>query len=300
MKVILITFIFLLQLCTYSNAQTNFWDGSNAYFGLKKPGEKPEVFAKGLLADSGIVLGRVGFSNDGKEFYYTYARHWFDSRGSGTKQKVFNGKQWKKPTILFKDLANPALSADGTEMFLGGNNSEVWEAHRTNDGWSTPVVVHNKIYGLYNFQPTNSGVYYAGSNANAGSKKDYGTYDFCKFTILNGDTVVESLEAPVNTKGFDGDLFVAPDESFMIISANETPTYECELFISFRKPDLTWTNPKSLGAAINNGAAHRFGQYVTPDKKYLIYTKGTSEKDCNFYWLRFDKMLEKLRKEAFQ
>ena len=86
----------------------------------------------------------------------------------------------------------------------------------------------------------------------------------------------------------------------MIISANETPTYECELFISFRKPDLTWTSPRSLGADINRGAAHRFGQYVTPDKKYLIYTKGTSEKDCNFYWLRFDKLLEKLRKEAFQ
>ncbi|CAN5586743.1 hypothetical protein BH11BAC5_BH11BAC5_15540 [soil metagenome] len=300
MKGFLNAVIFLLLFCIQSSAQTNFWDSPNAYFGLKKPGEKPEVFAKGLLADSGIVLGRVGFSSDGKEFYYTYARHWFDSRGSGTKQKIFNGKQWKKPTVLFKDLANPALSSDGKKMFLGGNSSEVWEAHRTNDGWSKPVVVHNKIYGLYNFQPVNSGVYYAGSNANAGSKKDYSTYDFCKFSILNGDTLVESLGTPLNTNGFDGDLFIAPDESFMIISANETPTYECELFISFRKPDLTWTNPQSLGADINSGAAHRFGQYVTPDKKYLVYTKGTSEKDCNFYWLRFDKLLTKLRQKAFQ
>jgi len=295
MKLNLLAAISVCLFCNCCNAQTNFWDSPNACLGLKKPGETPEIFAKGLLADSGIVLGRVAFSNDGKEFYYTYARHWFDSRGSGTKQKTFDGKQWKKPTILFKDLANPALSPDGKQMFLGGTNSEVWEARRTNDGWTVPVIVYNKIYGLYNFQPTNSGVCYAGSNANAGNKKDYSTYDFCKFTILNGDTLVESLGAPLNTNGFDGDLFVAPDESFMIISANETPTYECELFISFRKPDLTWTNPRSLGAVINNGAAHRFGQYVTPDKKYLIYTKGTSEKDCSIYWVRFDTLLVKLK-----
>jgi hypothetical protein len=97
--------------------------------------------------------------------------------------------------------------------------------------------------------------------------------------------------------GFDGDLYISPDESFIILSANETPTFECELWISFRKADKTWSNPKSLGSAINDGLAHRFGQYVTPDKKYLIYTKGTSEKDCHFYWVRFDRLLEKLRKE---
>jgi hypothetical protein len=86
--------------------------------------------------------------------------------------------------------------------------------------------------------------------------------------------------------------WVAPDESYIIISAKETPTYECELWISFRQPNKTWSNPESLGPMINKGSAHRFGQYVSPDGKYLFYTKGTSEQDCNYYWVRFDRLLK--------
>ena len=38
------------------------------------------------------------------------------------------------------------------------------------------------------------------------------------------------------------------------------------------------------------------GQFkVSPDGKYLFFTKGTSEKDCNFYWVRFDTLLKKLK-----
>jgi len=74
----------------------------------------------------------------------------------------------------------------------------------------------------------------------------------------------------------------------MIVSAKETKTYESQLYISFRRPNLTWTTPVSLGPKINGGLAHRWGQYVTPDV-------GTSEKDCAVYWVRFDGLLRSLR-----
>jgi|ERR1022692_138294 hypothetical protein len=91
------------------------------------------------------------------------------------------------------------------------------------------------------------------------------------------------------------DFFIARDESYMIVSANETKDFECELYISFRKADKTWTIPVSLGPLINDGVAHRWGEYVTPDNKYLFYSRGTSEKDCAIYWVRFDRLLETLR-----
>jgi hypothetical protein len=34
---------------------------------------------------------------------------------------------------------------------------------------------------------------------------------------------------------------------------------------------------------------------VRPDGKYLFYSRGTSAKDCALYWVRFDKLLKKLR-----
>jgi len=297
-KLFLLSLIFLFCLSAKLSAQTNFWNSPDAYFGQISPTDTPKIFAPKILADSGIVLGTVAFSKNGKEFYYTYARSWFDRKGSGVKQIIYNGKKWNKPKVLFEDLSNPSLSTNENKLFLGGTGSKVWQSERINNKWNTPVVVHNKSYGLYNFQPTNSGVFYAGSNANKGNKNDYSTYDFCTLTISKTDTVIQSLGNPLNTEGFDGDFYIAPDESYIIISAKETPTYESELYISFRKADKTWTNPKSLGPAINDGLAHRFGQYVTPDKKYLIYTKGTSEKDCNLYWVRFDQLLEKLKPKS--
>ena len=152
-----------------------------------------------------------------------------------------------------------------------------------------------KPYGLYNFQATNSGIFYTGSNGKQGIKSDWSTYDFCKLAIKGKDTAISSLGNAINTTGFDGDFFIAPDESYIIISAKETLTYESELWISFRKKDKGWTAPKSLGKKINNGNAHRFGQYVTPDGKYLFYTKGTSEADCAIYWVRFDELFKKLK-----
>ena len=112
------------------------------------------------------------------------------------------------------------------------------------------------------------------------------------------DTVVRSLGTPVNTPAFDGDFFVARDESYMIISAKETKDFECELWISFRRPDKSWTSPVSLGPLINDGVAHRWGEYVSPDGKYLFYSRGTSPKDCHVYWVRFDRLLRKLRAQS--
>jgi hypothetical protein len=135
-----------------------------------------------------------------------------------------------------------------------------------------------------------------GSNGNQGSKSDWSTYDFCKMTITGKDTTISSLGTAINTPAFDGDFFIAPDESYIIISARETPTYESELWISFRQADRSWSSPCSLGPKINDGLAHRFGQYVSPDGKYLFYTRGTSEQDCNIYWVRFDTLLNDLKK----
>lgn len=276
-------------------AQQKLWGTKNAYLGQQPPGDEPEIFGQGLLKDSGIVLGKVSFSKDGNAFYYSYARHWFDSEGSGTKEIRFDGKKWQKPIAIAPNLTNPALSPDEQNMYLGAPNGQVWLMKRYEAGWSTPMLWMEKPYGLYNFQQANSGTFYTGSNGTQGSKKDWSTYDFCNLNIHHHDTIITSLGPVINTPGFDGDFFIAPDESYIIISAKETPDYQSELWISFRKKDGSWSAPVSLGDKINNGPAHRFGQYVTPDGKYLIYTKGTSETDCNLYWVRFDTLLKKLR-----
>lgn len=178
--------------------------------------------------------------------------------------------------------------------------TNLWSESRlgadSRDVWSAPAQIYDKGFGVYDYMPTLSGAAYIGSEPSEEDKKNGVTYSFSVLkTGSDGKVSVTSLGQPINEPGFNGDLYVAPDESYMIVSAKETKTYESELWISFHKHDGTWTAPVSLGPKINDGLAHRWGQYVSPDGKYLFYSHGTSEKDCMIYWVRWDKLLASLR-----
>jgi hypothetical protein len=298
-KIILFTTIALLILLNISFAQNPFWKSQEAYLGQKPPGDTPVVFAPGKLTDTGYWAGsRVVFTNDGKQFIYGTNTTWFDGKNQKLEYFKFDGKTWKGPLFLFDFFSNPVFSVDGKTLYLSGNDGAIYQTRFTDAGWATPIKFLKRSYSLYNFMPTKSGHYYVGSSGTWDPSGDYRNWKFSVLTGIGSDTSIQSLGEPLNSPGFNGDFFIAPDESYMIISTKETPTFECELYISFRKPDLLWTKPISMGALINDGVAHRWGANVSPDHEYLFYTKGTSEKDCKIYWVRFDNLLKKLRSES--
>jgi hypothetical protein len=68
-------------------AQRSFLDTSDAYLGQAPPSDNRGSFAPGPLAESGtFVMGRVAFSHDGKEFYYTQNDSW--ESGKHTRLKM--------------------------------------------------------------------------------------------------------------------------------------------------------------------------------------------------------------------
>ncbi|HEY2725658.1 MAG TPA: hypothetical protein VGI61_00680, partial [Parafilimonas sp.] len=274
-----------------TKAQTNFWNSSHAYLDQTSPSDTPKLFAPNMLIaanDTGFALDRIAFSKDGKEFYYCYNTSWFNIKNLKIKYFKFEDDTWKGPCVLNEKFQTPTFSVDGNSLYFPGGDSlsaVVWQSKKTDDGWSKPSVSLRTNYSVYNYMPTNSGNMYVGTNGTWGNRKDYSTYDIGVINIAGHDTTLTNLGKPINTDSvFDGDFFIAKDESYIIISTKETKDFECELYISFHKPDKTWTTPISLGPLINDGAAHRFGEYVTPDNKYLFYTRATSEKDCAIYW----------------
>lgn len=194
-------------------------------------------------------------------------------------------------------MGQTSISPDGQSLYFASDQSAgtVYRSNRTGTGWRAPVPYIDRNYVIYDFMQTRSGIKYAASNGTWGSPSDANAWRFSVMPASDADTSIQSLGTPLNSEGFNGDFFIAPDESYMIISTNETKHFECELYISFRKADKTWTKPQSLGPLINDGLAHRYGQYVSPDGKYLFYTRGESEKDCAIYWVRFDRLLKKLK-----
>jgi len=297
LKRLAITLIGVISCCQLLSAQKSFWDSPVAYLGQPRPSGTPAVFAPGLPAEKGtFIMGRVAFSQDGKEFYFTQNDSWESGAHAKLEMIRYADKQWGKPVVIAEQKLSPTLSMDGQTLYMRKPDMKsVWQAHRTAGGWSEPAAFLEKPFGVYDFMPTLSGNAYVGSDPDADDVKNGITNSFSVMTMLNGDVKVKSLGRPINEPGFNGDLYVAPDESYMIVSAKETQTYKSELYISFRKPDLTWSVPVSLGPNINDGLAHRWGQYVSPDGKYLFYSHGTSEKDCAIYWVRFDKLLKSLR-----
>ena len=287
---------------TLLQAQENLWDSPDAYLGQRPPSDTPKEFAPGQLADKGsFVMGRVAFSRDGKEFYFTQNDSWKSGEHSKVRVMRYADHRWSKPEVLAEQFMSPTLSLDGNTLYIRkGGMRNVWQSKRNASNWSEPAPLLVGAFGVYDFMPTASGKFYAGSEPDAEDVKNGITFAFSVITTSNGKPVVQSLGRPVNEPGFNGDLYIAPDESYIIVSAHETKDFESELFMSFRKPDLTWTAPVSLGPRINNGLAHRWGQYVTPDGKYLFYSWGTSEKDCGIYWVRFDTLLSKLKSETLR
>jgi hypothetical protein len=300
-KKILSTGIVWLTIISHSLAQPSIWNEPDAYLAQKPPGDTPVVFAPGRLADSGYWVGsRVAFSNDGKLFIYGTNTTWFDGKNQKLKYFQFDGKTWKGPVMVFEHFASPTYSPDGVTLFISGIDGAVYQTHFTGADWVKPQKFLSRSYTLYNFMPTKSGHYYVGSNGTWGNRQDYSSWKFSLLAGAGSDASIQNLGAPLNSLGFNGDFYIAPDESYMIISAKESPTFESELYISFRKPNNQWTVPLSLGPLINDGVAHRWGAYISPDNKYLFYTKGTSEKDCTIYWVRFDRLLTRLQQQAFR
>jgi hypothetical protein len=287
----------LVYVAPPMHAQKRFWNTPDAYLGQAPPSDTPKAFAPGLLADGGtFIMGRVTFSHDGKEFYYTQNDSWESAQNAKMKMIRYADHHWGKLVILNEHFISPTLSIDGSLLYVRqGNMHNVWQSRRTGDTWSAPTLLLDKSFGLYDFMPTASGNLYVAGNPDPDDVKRGSTYVYSLLTIANGEATIRSLGRPLNGPGFNGDFFIAPDESYMIVSTNETPTFESELYISFRNADKTWTKPVSLGTKINDGLAHRWGQYVTPDGKFLFYSHGTSEKDCAIYWVRFDRLLASLR-----
>lgn len=304
MKKILLYFsASLLVYNTGLFAQISFWDSKDAYLGETPPGDTPRIFAPGKLADTPYYSNdRLVFSPDGKEIYYGVNTKWYDGTNQKLKYFKYEDGKWNGPFTLMEHYNTQIFSMDGKTMYLmgGPDPNNLNYSRRTDNGWAPPRNwgSHNTI--LYDFTPTISGQIYGATSNFTGEPKRPGNFDVCTMTISGKDTIVKTLGVPVNAPGWNGDFFIAPDESYLIISAKESKDYECELYISYRKPNRSWTNPKSLGQLINGDVSHRWGVTVTPDNLYMFYTYGETEKLTAIYWVRFDKLLEKLKHTNFE
>jgi len=288
-------------LCVFiCNAQQNdFPVLKGPYLGQKPPGMTPEVFAPNILNTLKMGAFCSVFSPDGNEFYFVYYERENETIGGMAWMKRVNNV-WSRPEMLHFNSSvtdnDMCMSSDGKKLIfrswralLDGNkpkdHSYLWFVERTEDGWShaKPLYCGNvPVRTGYPSLATNGTLYFAYRNVEV-----FGIY---RSKLTNGAYgTPEHVFTAVDSTDTEGDMFVAPDESYLIISCWDHPdnigSGQGDLYITFKKDDGTWTEDINMGELINTQYGENCPQ-VSPDDKYFFFNRYNPDaKEGNIYWV---------------
>ena len=275
--------------------RVDFPELKGPYLGQKPPGLIPEIFAPGIASTDKTELNSV-FSPDGNEFYFTVERQ--DTLVIMCMKK--ENDIWKKPEVApFSGKYNDgdmSISHDGFRFFFcskrpfpGSNTPQanwfIWFMVRLKEGWNEPQLLdHSVNSGINHLYPTTTykGTLYFQTRRDG----NIGKSDVYRSRFINGSyTTPENLGSAINSKYSEGDILIAPDESFIIVTCFERPENlgKGDLYIGFLKTDGSWTELRNMGKKINTEHLE-FCPMLSPDGKYLFFSSdraGTSD----LYWV---------------
>ena len=247
--------------------------------------KEAELFGPGIFS-TGLNERDMAISPDGKEYYYTIIAP-RNAYSVILVRKLVNGKWSEAAVAPFSGVSpdlEPAFSPDGKKLFfvssrpLTGDGPDkdfnIWFIERTTEGWSKPKQVGNNINtegDEYYPSVTSDGTLYFTANYDNNTVKD----EIFKSKLVNGEyQKPENLGEPINSKGYEFNAYIDPDEKFLIYTCygREDDMGHGDLYISYRKENGEWQQPKNLGAAINSASGLDYCPYISPDKKYFYFT----------------------------
>ncbi len=263
------------------------------YIDKNKPDLSPKIFAPNFISnDSTFEFGSV-FNEKGDEFFFA-----IDSSGiSSIMYTQLTSGGWEKPfQIIAKkgySYNDPFLSNDEQRLYYISDQPtneqdsirdyNIWYSERNKKSWSNPINIGDKINSVgnefYISFAKNGSMYFASNKENQPDRNH--DLDIYKSQFVN-----QSFQTPIkisdsiNTKRYEADVFVAPDESYLIFCSFKKSGFgEGDLYISFKNKDGNWSKAKNMGNEINS-EKHELCPFVTKDGKFLFYTSGG-----DIYWV---------------
>jgi hypothetical protein len=274
------------------------------YFGQKKPGLSPEIFAPGIISTFDGYEFAGTFSADGKEFFYTYRKP--GVQGNCLKYTKREGGVWMAPEsapFSFNCFEfEPHISPDGNKLYFGsrrplpGKTEQsrtpyIWVTHKNNGRWEAPQFLGPPVS---DFLPmyvtaTNDGSIYFTANRERGNYKS--TFQDNKFSMP------ERLPDEINYLLNAGHPFIAPDESYLIFDGRDVrkESDDTDIYLSFRKSDGSWTKAKNMGEGINTDSGELCAS-VSPDGKFLFF-QSRRNGNMDIYWVDA-KIIERFKPEG--
>ena len=281
------------------------WNLAGEYLGQQPPGSEVELFAPGFVSTAMSEANSV-FTPDGSEFFFAV---W---PGPGHDVTVFSTHmedgRWTIPEVpeFLRGISaiDVAITADGQRFFFCSNRSripggptednfDIWYVDRQRNGqWGEPFNPGPPLNSdRHDYYPTVTldGTMYFHSSREGG----LGGRDVYRARLVDGSyQAPENLGAPINTSDNEGDVLVAPDESFLIFNSHghESANGDSGLWISFRSEDSGWLPPHNMGRYMA-GDPTDYCPMLSPDGRYLFFSSNRFDsvyvgKDLDYVTLR--------------
>ena len=283
-----------LSFIFFSSSYLKNTDEKLKYLGQTPPSSTPKVFAPGLISKTDESEFGSVFNKEATELYYGV-----DINGKAEiRYTKLVGENWTKPKVLLShdtySLNDPYLSPDENKLYLISNKAlesdeikedyDIWYIERENNKWNPKLIRAspniNTHKNEYYMSFTETGKIYFSSNRGASKNRQH------DFNIYSAEFKSRTFQKPkllsdsINTRAYEADVFVSPDESFIIFCSIREEGYgQGDLYISFKDDYDNWSKAKNMGSVINT-EGHELCPFVTQDGKYFFYTSNQ-----DIYWV---------------
>lgn len=317
--IIVILYSLLLEACRGSSIEP-FPTGN--FIGIASPADTPTIFGEGYISTQHNNRD-ITFSPDMDEIYFT------TTNKKSTFSVIMTMKKrkgiWSEPEIAsfsgrYPDI-EPMFAPDGNALFfasrrpLKANQStkdwDIWKVERTDEGWSEPInlgdAVNTPKDEFYPSIAANGNLYFTAQY----DTNSLGAEDIYRAKWEDGDyQKAENIGDSVNTRFYEFNAYVAPDESYLIYTSYGRPdgVGGGDLYITFKDSEGEWGKTKLFPF---NSKALDYCPSVTPDGQVFFYTSDkpthADQFDApinvadfeemlttdggNIYWIRADKWI---------
>ena len=194
------------------------------------PGNVPKKFMPNEVSKKDMTDFGSVFSKDGKAFFYATEP---EGRPVIKFTQQIDG-QWTPFKVVLSHprygFNDPFLSNDEQRLYYISQlpkddrdvprNHDIWYSELKGNSWSAPINAGPQINSdknEYYMSFTHDGSMYFSSNKEASQRNDFNIY---RAQANNqGWNEAVKLSTAINTDGYEADVFVAPDESYIIFSA---------------------------------------------------------------------------------
>ena len=155
-KLILFSCLLLVAVQIIHAQQSDFPKLAGPYLGQKPPGIVPEIFAPGILSRFSLLHGKIVFSPDGLELFWTCNAAPVQSRW--TARQTPKGI-WSTPEPAFFSIEyvenSMNYSPDGKRLYFHSRRAlqgtgapkdkDIWYREKTSEGWGDPVPLRPPV-----------------------------------------------------------------------------------------------------------------------------------------------------------